>query len=223
MFLISLKPQSTLELTCPGTWRHCTRSVQHIQMNSGHWAMRKEPSRWETKHRGILPRWRVKDVCFCFFSNYLIYILFSLCSMCWKSCWPSQSSSSRSRLSMPCPTATGSTAPLTPLILPSLRQVSSSRGRHRGDRACSTLIPVATPHSAPPPPSSIHLLCSFPSTCHHVPFTTRKLSNNSTTTDAVHKNRGKNVWVFFLHKLWSWYRLGYISLPSSWGPNIAIS
>lgn len=48
MFLTSLKPQSTLGRTCPGTWLHCTRSVPHTRTNCGRWATRGERSRSET-------------------------------------------------------------------------------------------------------------------------------------------------------------------------------
>lgn len=35
MSLTSLKPQSTLGRTCPGTWPRCMRSVPHTQTSSG--------------------------------------------------------------------------------------------------------------------------------------------------------------------------------------------
>lgn len=45
MSLNSLKPQSTLGRTCPGTWLRCTRSVPRTQTSSGRWATRGEHSR----------------------------------------------------------------------------------------------------------------------------------------------------------------------------------
>ena len=107
--------------------------------------------------------------------------------MCWKSCWPSQSSSSRSRLSMPCPTATGSTALLLSSHLPIPPQVSSTGVRHRGDWACSTLITMATPPSCPPP--IVPLIPTHLPSCpvHHK--RAMQQQQLSTTTDAVLKKQ----------------------------------
>lgn len=138
MSLTCLMLQSTLGLIWPETLLPCTRSVPFTPMNSAPWATREEHSRCVA--RNILIHWKHSiDRVQC---QTCVILWLCVCSMCWKSCWPSLSSSSKNRCTTPIPTATGSSTSRSLSVTHSI--CLRLHGVASGIPACSTFITMAT-------------------------------------------------------------------------------
>lgn len=130
--------------------------------------------------------------------SFFFFFFSHLCSTCWKSCWPSRSSSSRSRLSTPCPTATGSTAPPLPPSLhppppppPSIIP-SPCRGLLRRSAAEEAAYACSAPPLLPPR-SHRHPSCSSSDPPAHPSAIPRELCNNSSRVQQTVPSNSKSI------------------------------